>query len=83
MACQHLFFQGKDVDWQIWIEDSPESLPRKLVITEKKQLAAPQFTAVLGDWKTGGAALEVAAFAPDGGIARDDGVITSHKPGKK
>ena len=81
--CDHLFFQGKDVDWQIWIEDSPASLPRKLVITEKKQLGAPQFTAILSDWKTGAAALQVAGFVPDGGVSRDDGVITGHKPGKK
>lgn len=83
VACEHLFFQGQDVDWQIWIEDSPASLPRKLVITEKKQLAAPQFTAVLSDWKTGEAALQVAGFVPGEGVTRDDGVITGHKPGKK
>ncbi|AGW14595.1 hypothetical protein DGI_2868 [Megalodesulfovibrio gigas DSM 1382 = ATCC 19364] len=51
VACHHLLFVGEDVDWQLWVEDSSRSLPRKLVITEKQLPASPQFAAVLRDWK--------------------------------
>ncbi|WP_243358498.1 DUF2092 domain-containing protein [Fundidesulfovibrio terrae] len=83
VVCDHLFFLGKDVDWQLWIEDSPASLPRKMVITEKKQPSAPQFTAVLSDWKTDGAALQVSGFTAPADFTRDDSVITGRKLGKK
>ncbi|MCA1986804.1 MAG: DUF2092 domain-containing protein [Desulfovibrio sp.] len=52
VACHHLLFVGDEVDWQLWVEDSARSLPRKLVITEKHLPAAPQFIAVLRGWKT-------------------------------
>ena len=53
------------------------------VVIASAPCAAPQFTAVLGDWKTGEAALQVAGFVPDGGVSRDDGLITGRKSGKK
>lgn len=46
----HLAFVEKDVDWQIWIEDGVQWVPRKLVITYKALPSQPQFTAVLSDW---------------------------------
>ncbi|MHC1712878.1 MAG: DUF2092 domain-containing protein [Solidesulfovibrio sp.] len=82
VLCDHLFFQGKDVDWQIWVEDSPTSLPRKLIITEKKQASAPQFTAVLSSWKTDAAPQETFVFVPLPDFTRDDGVIVGRKPSK-
>jgi len=82
VVCDHLFFQGKDVDWQIWVEDSPASLPRKLIITEKKQLSTPQFTAVLSSWKTGAISQDMFAFKPLPDFTRDDGVIVGRKPSK-
>lgn len=81
-VCDHLFFQGKDVDWQIWIEDSPASLPRKLVITERKLPAAPQFTAVFTAWKTDANVTDGFGFAAPEGYIRDDGVITGRKSAK-
>jgi hypothetical protein len=39
-----LAFRTDEVDWQIWIEDSPTPLPRKVVITLKWMTAAPQYT---------------------------------------
>jgi hypothetical protein len=48
----HLAFRGSEVDWQIWIEKGDRPLPRKYLITSKRVAGAPQFTAVLSDWKT-------------------------------
>lgn len=42
---QYVFRQG-DLDWQIWIATGAKPLPRKLVITNRKDEARPQFSAV-------------------------------------
>lgn len=47
---QHLAFRGRDVDWQIWIEDGPRPLPRKYVITSKNIEGAPEYEILLSDW---------------------------------
>jgi hypothetical protein len=44
---QHLAFRGRDVDWQIWIEDGPRPLPRKYVITSKKVEGSPEYEVVM------------------------------------
>jgi hypothetical protein len=77
-SCDHLFFQGRDVDWQLWVEDA-SGLPRKLVITEKKLPMAPQFTAVFSGWKTVEPQPALFAFAAPEGFTRDDAVITGAK----
>jgi hypothetical protein len=46
----HLAFTQKDIDWQIWIEDGPRPLPRKLLITHKNETGSPQYTAILSGW---------------------------------
>jgi hypothetical protein len=48
--CQHLAFVEKYIDWQIWIEDGNEPIPRKLVITYKTMPNSPQYIATLSDW---------------------------------
>jgi hypothetical protein len=48
----HLAFRGSEVDWQIWVEKGDRPLPRKYLITSKWMAGAPQFIAVLSDWKT-------------------------------
>lgn len=80
-SCDHLFFQGKDVDWQLWVDDA-SGLPRKLVITEKKLPMAPQFSATLTGWKNLEPQDVQVALAAPGGFTRDDGVITGAKPAK-
>jgi hypothetical protein len=40
----------KFIDWQIWIEDGKQLVPRKIVITYKTMPGSPQFTAVLSEW---------------------------------
>jgi len=81
-VCDHLFFQGKDVDWQIWVEDGPTALPRKIVITEKKLRSSPQFIAVLSGWKTGESSQDAFVFSAPADFTRDDAVITGAKSGK-
>ena len=51
VPCHHLAFRQKDLDWQIWIENSPTPLPRKFLITDKKAKGL-QFTALLSQWNT-------------------------------
>ena len=49
-ATFHLAFTQKEIDWQIWIEDGPRPLPRKLLITYKNEPGSPQYTAIFSDW---------------------------------
>jgi hypothetical protein len=48
--CDHLAFRAPHVDWQIWIQEGHQPLPRKLVITTRDIVNAPQFTVVLTKW---------------------------------
>ncbi len=48
--CHHLAFSQEAIDWQIWIEDGPRPVPRKLVITYKEEPGSPQYTARLSGW---------------------------------
>jgi len=50
VSCHHLAFVEQNIDWQIWIEDGVQWVPRKLVITYKTIPGAPQFSAVLSNW---------------------------------
>ena len=48
--CHHLAFSQPGVDWQIWIEDGPRPVPRKLVITYKQLPGWPQYEARFTSW---------------------------------
>jgi len=48
--CEHLAFSLGLVDWQVWIEDGPTPVPRKIVITYQDEEGSPEFTAILSDW---------------------------------
>jgi hypothetical protein len=50
VPCHHLAFVEENIDWQIWIADGTEVVPRKLIITYKSLPGAPQFTALFSDW---------------------------------
>jgi hypothetical protein len=50
VPCHHLAFSQESIDWQIWIEDGPRPLPRKLVITYKSEPGSPQYIARLSNW---------------------------------
>ena len=45
--CDHIAIRQPDVDWQVWIEKGDTPLPRKVVITTKKQPTQPQFIGTL------------------------------------
>lgn len=48
--CHHLAFTQDNVDWQVWIEDGPQPLIRKFVITYKNEPGSPEFTAIITRW---------------------------------
>ena len=48
--CHHLAFRQRTLDWQIWIDAGEQPLPRKLVITFKRQIDQPQYTALIHRW---------------------------------
>ncbi len=47
----HLALTQEEIDWQIWVDDGPQFVPRKLVITYKDLPGSPQFTALFSEWK--------------------------------
>jgi hypothetical protein len=50
VKCHHLAFRQDAIDWQVWVEDGPRAVPRKIVITHKELPGYPQFIAVLDKW---------------------------------
>jgi hypothetical protein len=51
VRCDHLAFRSAYTDWQIWIQEGKQPLPRKLVITSKDVVGMPQFAAVVTKWE--------------------------------
>lgn len=61
----HLYFQAKDVDWQIWISAEGDPVPLRYVITSKWVAGGPQFEVRLSNFDTSVApAADDFAFAP-------------------
>ena len=50
IRCHHLAFSQDNIDWQIWIEDGHQPVPRKFVITYKQVKTHPQLTGEIYDW---------------------------------
>jgi hypothetical protein len=50
IKCHHLAFDREKIQWQVWIETGEKPLIRKLLITQKKLAAEPQWTAYFADW---------------------------------
>lgn len=50
VRCDHLAFRAPHVDWQIWIQEGAQPLPRKLVITTRDQPNGPQFSVTVTKW---------------------------------
>ena len=48
--CDHLAFRAPKVDFQIWIQQGAQPLPRKLVITTRDLPYAPQFAVTVTKW---------------------------------
>jgi hypothetical protein len=47
----HLAFRQPNVDWQLWVDKTPQALPRKLLITTRFAVGDPQYQAIL-HWDT-------------------------------
>jgi len=50
VVCDHLAFRAPDVDWQIWIQQGAQPLPRRIVITTLDLPNAPQFAVTVTQW---------------------------------
>jgi hypothetical protein len=50
VRCDHLAFRAPHVDWQIWIQEGAQPLPRKFVITTRDLPNAPQFAVTVTQW---------------------------------
>ena len=50
VRCDHIAFRNAEVDWQIWIQEGSEPLPRKFIVTSKHMAASPQFVVLLSKW---------------------------------
>ena len=50
VRCDHLAFRGVGVDWQIWLQEGAQPLPRKWVITSTDIAGSPQFEVVMTKW---------------------------------
>jgi hypothetical protein len=48
--CDHLAFRAPQLDWQIWIQEGPQPLPRKFVITTLDLPNAPEFSVTVTEW---------------------------------
>ena len=73
VLCDHLAFRAPHVDWQIWVQQGTQPLPRKIVITTRDLTNAPQFAVTVTKWNlkpTFGA--QTFAFTPPAGVKKVD-----------
>jgi hypothetical protein len=47
---QHLGFRKPDVEWQLWVEDSPTPLPRRAQATYQQPSISPRLVIDFSDW---------------------------------
>jgi hypothetical protein len=50
VACDHLAFRSDRVDYQVWVSRGDKPLPRRIVITYKREPGQPQFWAQFVKW---------------------------------
>jgi len=48
--CHHLAFTQENIDWQTWIDEGPQPVIRKFLITHKQEEGEPEFTALITRW---------------------------------
>ena len=48
--CDHLAFRSPNVDWQIWIQEGAQPLPRRIVLTTRDLANAPEFAVTITRW---------------------------------
>jgi len=71
--CHHLAFRQRLLDWQIWIDAGNQAVPRKLVITFKRQVDQPQYTALIHRWDVNPKLSDdLFKFQPPAGVSKVD-----------
>ncbi len=71
VLCDHLAFRAPDVDWQIWIQEGAQPLPRRIVITTLDLPNAPQFAVTVTRWNLEPAFdAQTFTFTPQAGMKR-------------
>ncbi|MCI0447937.1 DUF2092 domain-containing protein [bacterium] len=50
IKCRQLAFTEDEADWQLWIEDGPNPLPRRFSVTYKKMQGSPRVSISFSDW---------------------------------
>ena len=71
VRCDHLAGTTGKVDFQIYVAQGDQPLPRRIVITYRKETAKPQFRAQLSDWQLNVNVSESTfAFTPPQGAER-------------
>jgi len=69
----HLAMTEKDTDYQIWIQDGPQPVPLRYVITSKDMPGHPQFTIEMRNWQPNAqVSQDTFAFNPPTGARRID-----------
>lgn len=83
VQCHHLAFRGKDVDWQIWIQEGDKPLPRKFIITSKWITGSPQFCVHIREWNLSPKISEkMFQFIPPQGAQKVDFITTTQSAAK-
>jgi hypothetical protein len=73
VRCDHLAFRAQEVDWQIWIQEGDQPLPRKLVITTLDLPGSPQFGITVTQWNLNPAFdAQTFTFTPQAGVKQVD-----------
>ncbi|HEY2584213.1 MAG TPA: DUF2092 domain-containing protein [Tepidisphaeraceae bacterium] len=68
VMCRHVAFSTDRIDWQLWVADSPQPLPQKLVISYKGEEQYPQYTFIFSKWNVSNRAADLAfQFIPPPG----------------
>ena len=80
VKCDHVLFSRPGVDFQVWVADSGQPLPRKYVVTDTATPALLSITTVMSDWNVAPAVADARfAFVPPPGTKR----IDVHAPGQQ
>ena len=70
VECDHYAYRNAEVDFQLWLETGDKPLPRKIVITSKKDPAQPEYTAIL-TWNLAPKVEDAAfVFTPPEGVTK-------------
>lgn len=73
VKAHHLAVTKDNVDYQIWIQDGPQPVPLRYVITSKDMTGQPQFTIEFRNWQANAPISDdTFAFTPPAGAKRVD-----------